>query len=169
MNSKKITRIALLTTLALIFQSLRFFVPIPIFLSTFVIGSLVNAVLLIAVSSVSFGAAVFIVVVTPIVAYFQQMLPLPVFIIPVALGNLIYISLFKALSGWRSKWHAILLGAIGKTCFLFFAFKWLLGYIVLNEKITAGIMFVMSWPQLFTGILGGFLFILMIKRIKPVL
>lgn len=168
MTSKKITRIALLTSLALIFQSLRFFIPIPVFLSTFVIGSLVNAVLLVAVGTVGFGAGAFIVVVTPIVAYFQQILPLPVFIVPVALGNLIYISVFKAVSKW-GKWQGILLGAAGKTCFLFFVFKWMLGFILVNAKIAAGIMFVMSWPQLLTGILGGILFVLIANRIKPVL
>lgn len=167
-NTRLLTRIALMMTLALIFQSLRFIIPIPVFLSTFIIGSLVNAVLLVSVETVGFWGASFIAVLTPIVAYFQQLLPLPVFIIPIALGNIIYLGIFRVISKWGT-WQGITLSTLSKTGFLFISFKWMLGFVVLNPKIAAGIMFVMSWPQLVTGIIGGFLAIIVAKRLKPII
>jgi uncharacterized membrane protein len=167
-NSRLLTRIALLIALALIFQSIRFIIPIPVFLSTFVIGSLVNAVLLIAVETVGLWGAAIIAVLTPIVAYVQQMLPLPVFILPIALGNIVYIVIFKIIRKCGI-WQCVTLGSFGKTAFLFVSFKWMLSFIILSPNITAGIMFVMSWPQLVTGIVGGFLAVFVAKRIEPIL
>ena len=166
-DNRILTRIALLIALALIFQSLRFVIPMPVFLSTFIIGSLVNAVLLVAVETVGVLGAVLIAVLTPTVAYFQQMLPLPVFILPVALGNIIYVIFFKVIKG--CSWQRITIAAAGKTGFLFISFKWMLGFVILNPKIVTGIMFVMSWPQFVTGIVGGFLAMAVTKRIKSVL
>lgn len=47
-----LARGALLLALTLVFQSLRFLIPVPVFLSTFLIGTLVNMCLLVAVEEV---------------------------------------------------------------------------------------------------------------------
>ncbi|SMC75075.1 hypothetical protein [Sporomusa malonica] len=162
---KVVTRAALLLALTLLFQSLRFLIPIPSFLSTFIIGSLVNSALLIAAEKVGLWPALMIAVVAPVAAYFQQLLPLPVFIVPVALGNAAYICLFLASLRW-GRVLAVFLGTIGKTGVLYGAFVWLLTFIAVPPNLAAGIMFAMSWPQLVTGILGGLLASIISRRIR---
>lgn len=156
-NLRKLSRTALLLALTIIFQSLRFVIPAPAFASTLLIGSLVNASLLITLQSTGLGAAFLIACVTPIVAYFQQLLPLPVFILPVAVGNSLYVWLFYRLLRIGPVWPAIGGAAVGKAAFFYLAFSWLLTFVKLPPAITAGLLFVMGWPQLITGILGGVL------------
>lgn len=160
-----ITRAALLLSLTAIFQSLRFFIPVPPFLSTFIIGSLVNATLLVAGEKVGLWPALLIACVAPLVAYFQQLLPLPVFIVPVALGNAIYICLFLSLLRWN-RIGAVALGTVAKTALLYGMFAWLLTFVAVPPKLAGGIMLAMSWPQLVTGLLGGLLASFIVKRIE---
>ena len=161
-----LTRAALLLTLALLFQSLRFLIPLPPMLSTFLIGSLINACLLIAAEWVGEGAALIIAFLVPIAAYFQQVLPLPIFIIPVALGNAIYVKVFLMGKKRLHFWLNLGAAAAGKTIFMYAAFSWLLTLVFLPAKITAGLLFIMSWPQFVTGIIGGILTNIIKKRLK---
>jgi len=162
---KILTRTGLLLALTLVFQSLRFIIPIPVFLSTFLIGSLVNACLLVAVETVGIQPTLLIVLVTPMVAYFQQLLPLPIFIIPVALGNAIYISVFSLGKRWSSSWLQISAAASSKMIFMYIAFSWLLTLLAIPAKLATGLMLVMSWPQLITGVVGGILASIIKKRL----
>jgi hypothetical protein len=160
-----VTRTALLLALTLLFQSLRLLIPLPPFFSTWVIGSLVNACLLIALETTGFYPAAVIAVVAPVMAYFQQLLPLPVFVLPVALANLLYVGLFKTGLSW-GRWQAVTVAALGKTVFLYASFFWLLSFINLGAKLTAGLLFVMSWPQLVTTTVGGILATIVVKRLN---
>ncbi|WP_094605049.1 hypothetical protein SPSIL_030950 [Sporomusa silvacetica DSM 10669] len=164
-DNRIITRTALLLALTLLFQSLRFFIPLPPLLSTFIIGSLVNSSLLIAAEKAGLWPALVIAAVTPLVAYFQMLLPLPVFILPVALGNAAYICLFLFARIW-GRIPGTVLATAGKTGFLYLVFTWLLTFIAIPSKLAAGIMLAMSWPQLVTGALGGLLASLVVKRIR---
>lgn len=156
MNQKytMMTRAALLLALTLVFQSLRFIIPIPAFLSIFLIGSLVNACLLVAVEMVGIKYAFVIACSAPIVAYFQQLLPLPILIMPVIVGNGIYILVFKLGKRWKM-WLGICVAAISKSIFMYIAFTWLVTMIGIPAQMAASLMFVMSWPQLITGVVGG--------------
>ncbi len=156
-NLKTISRTGLLLALTIVFQSLRFIVPLPAFASTLLIGSLVNACLLIALQTTGPGPAFLIACVTPVVAYFQQLLPLPIFIVPVAAGNILYVWLFHRLLRIGPVWPAIAGAAVGKAAFFYLAFSWLLTLIQLPSAVANGLLFVMGWPQLITGILGGVL------------
>lgn len=164
-KSTRIARAALLLTLTLLFQSLRLMIPMPPFLSTILIGSLVNVCLLVAVETVGFWFTLMIVMVAPVVAYFQQVLPLPIFIIPVSVGNAIYVGLFLAGYRWRFCLR-IGIAAFAKMIFMYGSFSWLLTFIAIPVKIAAGLMFVMSWPQLVTGIIGGIIANSIKKRLK---
>ena len=166
---RKLSRSALLLALALVFQSLRFVVPIPPIASTFLIGSLVNATLLVALQTVGLGPALLIACVTPVVAYLQQLLPLPVFIVPVAIGNCLFVWLFYKLLRIGPVWPAIGGAALGKAAFFYLAFSWLLTFIKLPPAITTGLLFVMGWPQLVTGIFGGLLARWIGKKLQPIL
>jgi hypothetical protein len=164
-SGNNLTRTALLLALTLLFQSLRFIIPVPSFFSTLIVGSLVNACLLIALETTGFYAAMTIAVVAPVVACFQQLLPLPLLIIPVALANIIYTGLFKSGTVW-GKWQGIALAALGKTIFLYCSFTWLLTFIHINPKMAVLLLGVMSWPQLFTGIVGGIIAVAVVKRLR---
>ena len=167
-NNIVLTRASLLLAMALLFQSLRFFIPIPPFFSTFLVGSLVNGILLIAVQTIGLWPAILIASVTPIVAYFQQLLILPVFIFPVALGNSGYACLFLLTKKW-GRGLSIGFASLGKATFLYFSFLWLLSFINLDGGLVAGLLFVMSWPQFITGIMGGFLADIVVRRLKLIL
>ena len=165
---KKITRSALLLAVAILCQSLRFVLPVPVFFSTFIVGALVNACLLVAVQAVGLGPALVIACVTPVLAYFQQLLPVPVFILPVAIGNSLYVWLFRRLLRIGPVGPAIGGAALGKAAFFYLAFSWLLTLIHLPPAMAGAIMFVMSWPQLVTGVLGGILAQILWRRLKSV-
>lgn len=162
---KVLTRTALLLALTLTFQSLRYFIPIPMFLSTFLIGSLVNTCLLVALEIVGVKAAVFIAILAPVVAYFQQLLPLPIMILPVALGNALYIGVFLWGKKWQS-WLRIGTAGLSKAVFMYSAFSWLLMLLAIPGKLAASLLFIMSWPQFVTGVMGGIFAGILKKRLQ---
>jgi hypothetical protein len=164
-DSRIITRTALLLAITLIFQSLRFFIPLPPFLSSFIVGSLVNTSLLVAAEKAGLWPALMIAIIAPVVAYFQQMLPLPIFIIPVALGNAVYIVLFSVCLA-RSRIVSVAVAALGKAGLLYVVFAWLFTFVAIPPKLAAGIMLTMSWPQIVTGVMGGLLSYLTARRIR---
>lgn len=165
MHYRTLTRTALLLALALLFQSLRFYLPVPVFFSTFLIGTLVNATIVVAVQTAGVWPGMIVGVLTPVVAYFQQLLPLPLFIIPVALGNIIYAGFFYKISRLGNL-PAVMLAAMLKAASLYFTFAWLIPLTGLTAKQAAGIVFVMSWPQLVTAIAGGLLALVIASRVR---
>ena len=165
---KNLTRTGLLLALTLVFQSLRFLIPLPPWMSTFLIGSLVNAALLVALQALGMRSALLIACVTPVVAWLQQLLPLPVFILPVALGNSLYIWLFSRLRRAGPEWLAVGSAALGKAAFFFLAFRGLLSMLELPPALSAAILFVMGWPQLVTGLIGGFIAIYAWRRLERI-
>ena len=165
---KNLTRTGLLLALTLVFQSLRFLIPLPPWMSTFLIGSLVNAALLVALQALGMRSALLIACVTPVVAWLQQLLPLPVFILPVAVGNSLYIWLFSRLRRAGPEWLAVGSAALGKAAFFFLAFRGLLSMLELPPALSAAILFVMGWPQLVTGLIGGFIAIYAWRRLERI-
>ena len=165
---KNLTRTGLLLALTLVFQSLRFLIPLPPWMSTFVIGSLVNAALLVALQALGMRSALLIACVTPVVAWLQQLLPLPVFILPVAVGNSLYIWLFFRLRRAGPEWLAVGSAALGKAAFFFLAFRGLLSVLELPPALSTAILFVMGWPQLVTGLIGGFIAIYAWRRLERI-
>ena len=165
---KNLTRTGLLLALTLVFQSLRFLIPLPPWMSTFLIGSLVNAALLVALQALGLRSALLSACVTPVVAWLQQLLPLPVFILPVALGNSLYIWLFSRLRRAGPEWLAVGSAALGKAAFFFLAFRGLLSMLELPPALSAAILFVMGWPQLVTGLIGGFIAIYAWRRLERI-
>jgi hypothetical protein len=161
-----LTRAALLLALTLLFQSLRVIIPLPAAFSTFLIGSLMNACLLVALLTVGLWPALLIAVMIPLAAYLQALLPLPVFVFPVAIGNVLYILFFKLLAAnWR-EWQAIAAAALGKMLWLYFSFFFLLSFLSLPAKMSAVLLMIMSWPQFVTGSIGGAVAIIIRKRMK---
>ncbi len=167
MEQRKITRAALLLALTIAFQSLRLIFLLPPFTTTIIIGTLVNACLLLAVETVGFFPALLIAVVAPLIAFMQNMLPVPILILSVAMGNAIYLAIFNLLYR-KYPWKALAAAAICKTGLLFASSFYLLKLFTVSPKIAGILIVVMGWPQLFTGLLGGVLAIVVAKRLNRI-
>lgn len=164
MELKQMTRLALLVALMLIFQSLRLLLPVPPFVSVFVIGSLVNACLLAAVETAGWRLALVPAVVAPVVAYMQQLLPLPVLIPPIAAANGAYALGYNVLSG-RSRLWAVVLATGAKFAVVYLMVRGVLVHIQLPEKAAAILMMTLGWPQIITGLAGGILYLAIRRRL----
>ncbi|HML35698.1 MULTISPECIES: hypothetical protein [Sporomusa] len=161
---QKMTRASLLLALMFLLQSLRLLMPIPAFVSMFVIGSAVNACLLAAVETAGWRAAILLAVIAPVIAYFQQALPLPVLILPVAAANIVYIAAYT-LFFTTNRWFAVAAAAIAKMAGLYFSVSWLMLAVNIPDNLAAIITMMLSWPQLITGVTGGILcFVLLARR-----
>ncbi len=169
MKSKQrcLTRAALLLALTLAIQSLRLLIPLPPFATTFLIGSLINACLLVALEKVGLGSASLIGVIVPLSAYFQQMLPLPIFILPVAAGNLIYLFLLQGGRKFPVSLR-LLAAAAGKGVFLYSFFYWLLLQVHLPAQLASAMLFLMGWPQVATALIGAMLGLYLVQRLRDI-
>ena len=166
METRWLTRTALLLAITLLFQSLRLIFPIPPIASIFLIGSLVNASLLISAQMIGWHSALCIAILAPLVAYAQHMLPVPLFILPVALGNIGIVAVFLILlsRGW---FIALISGAVSKALILYGSISWLLSsFVKLPPKTVSAMLFAMSWPQFVTAVVGGFLAHFIVMRLN---
>lgn len=151
-----IVRTALLLALALVCQMLRFIIPaIP----PVVVGTLVNTVLLTSVCLVGIPSALIVSIVTPIVAFFQGMLPVALFIPCIVAGNAAYVLLFGALHRIVRKrhwdWVFMSLASIAK-----FTLLWVLMVIVvipvtIPKEAQGALMATFGISQLITAFVGG--------------
>ncbi|MDF2572270.1 MAG: hypothetical protein K0R55_3874 [Sporomusa sp.] len=160
---RKMTRASLLLALMFIFQSLRLLMPVPAFVSMFVIGSAVNACLLAAVETAGWRAAMILGLTAPVIAYLQQAIPLPVLIGPLAAANILYITGYKLLLQ-TNRWLAIVAAAGLKMVGLYFSVAWLLMAVDIPEKLAVVIKMMLSWPQFITGAIGGVLCFVVLAR-----
>lgn len=164
MRIKKLNRTALLLALMIVFQSLRAYLPIPSFVSVYIIGSMVNACLLLAVSTVSWNSAFVLAVTAPVVAYLQQALPLPILILPVAAANLAYVTGFLVLAG-HNKVLAIGMATATKFIMVYFTVTGLMQYLGISGNVAAMLTMMLGWPQWITGFCGGAIFFAVHKRL----
>lgn len=149
-----ITRTGLLLALTLILQGLRLVIPVPPQGSMFVVGSLVNACLIVAALDIHYKAGLAVAVCTPVFAHLEGMLPLLPFIFPVALGNIVYV-LAAVLLFKRHGLAGLCLGAVLKALVLYTSFYILFACVDFPLAVRHVILFVMSWPQVVTGVLGA--------------
>ena len=131
MKNNNWVRGAMLLAVGLVLQALRLVIPMPPMWTVFVVGTLVNMVLVLAARTVGLWPSVMIAVLLPVMAYFQGQLPLPFLIPVVAVGNLVMVylcarfwgkgiiiaaPLFKTLTSASHK--LILFGCIGENTFM---------------------------------------------------
>ena len=89
----KLTRTAGIIAVAVILQSLRLLFPVPPQVSMFLIGSLVNMCLVLAVRTINVRAGLITATVVPVFAWLEGMLPFLPFVFPVAAGNTAFVFL----------------------------------------------------------------------------
>ena len=77
MKNNNWVRGAMLLAVGLVLQALRLVIPMPPMWTVFIVGTLVNMVLVLAARTVGLWPSVMIAVLLPVMAYFQGQLPLP--------------------------------------------------------------------------------------------
>ena len=157
-TTQNLTRTAVLLALTLAFQALRFIPFIAAMrYNTYLIGTLVNLALIIAVLSAPLSTSIFISIVTPIVAFIQGHLKFPVMIPVVALGNVIYCVLFY-LGAKRSKSVGIIIGSVFKWVFLYMAASFVFKeFVTVPPAMLQTLIATFNIPQIVTALLGGVL------------
>lgn len=161
-KTKELTRSAMLLALALVFQSLRLIPAVGAWpYSAYLIGSLVNLVLIVAAGAVGRNAIALVSVFTPVVAFFQGFLPFPVLIPVVAVGNALLAFTFyhfqKRYKGF-GKYLGVVIGAAFKWAILFSGATYLLKALTpgIDPKKLAAISTAFNFQQIITALIGGF-------------
>ena len=170
-KTRKLTETALLLALALCFQSLRYFSPLASLGGVLVIGSLVNLVLFVTVGRVGVLSAMLISIVMPLMAVAQGHL-MHIYLVPaVAAGNCILAIvwwLFYVKFKICSQTVSMLIGAFAKFLFLWWAVPFTFRVFLYSgwegnaSKILEILTRNMSWPQLVTAIVGGYLAVIVL-------
>ncbi len=165
-TTRWLTRTAILLGLTVAFQSLRIVIPkvtIPGMgdLDQYIIGSLVNACLIIAAVMVGAGGGITISILAPVIALIQGEIAFPILVPFVALGN-IAIVVCVALLYKKSKIGSFAVGIVVKFLCLYITVVHIaLPLIVPNlqgdkvQIIPKMLSFKFSWPQLVTATIGS--------------
>ena len=163
MNTKRLVVGALLVAVAVILQASRLIMPLPPLLTTFIIGTLVNMMLVLCVRLNGFTSATVLSILLPIFAYVQGQLLLPMLIPVVALGNVLFAYFVERLKSGVLGYiipPAVKAVSMCASAYVVIAF---LG--IESVAMQKGILFAMSVPQLVTGFTG----ILCAKKMVEVL
>ena len=163
MSTKKLVLGGLLVAIAVILQASRLILPLPPLLTTFIIGTLVNMMILLCVRLNGFTSAVILSILLPIFAYVQGQLVLPMLIPVVALGNILFTYCVKSFEqGVLAYIVPPVVKAVSMCASAYVVISFLGIESVAMQK---GILFAMSVPQLITGFTG----ILCAKKMVEVL
>ena len=153
----------LLVAIAVILQASRLILPLPPLLTTFIIGTLVNMMILLCVRLNGFTSAVILSILLPIFAYVQGQLVLPMLIPVVALGNILFTYCVKS---FEQGVLAYLVPPAVKTVSMCASAYVVIAFLGIESvAMQKGILFAMSVPQLVTGFTG----ILCAKKMVEVL
>ena len=152
MKTKSLVVGALLVAIAVILQASRLIMLLPPLLTTFIIGTLVNMMLVLCVRLNGFTSAAVLSILLPIFAYVQGQLFLPMLIPVVALGNVLFAYFVERLkSGVLGYIIPPLVKAVSMCASAYVVIAFLGIESVAMQK---GILFAMSVPQLVTGFTG---------------
>ena len=161
-KEKMLVRGAMLLAIGLLAQQLRLILPLPRFVTTLIIGTLVNAALVIAARHAGLFVSTVIAILLPLVAFFQGQLLLAFLIPVVAFGNIVLVVLCNRW--WSTPIFAI--APIAKTFTLYALATLVLMTFDFPENIMRGVLVGMGWPQLITAVLGVILAIIVDKRLE---
>lgn len=142
-NIRWLTRTAILLAIALVFQMGGF--------PQFITGPFVNTVLFLAAIIVGWQGGLLIGILTPVIAAMRGILPPPLVpLIPfIALGNGILVILFFLLKS-KNKILGIIIASVVK-------FLVLVTAVNLLVQVPPPVAQMMSFPQLLTAVIGGFI------------
>lgn len=148
------TMLAMFLAIALLVQSIRLVIPmIPGPVNMFLIGSLLNTVMMLSIWHTDSRWAAVIGGVLPLGAFVQGQLPI-VWMIPVVAGGNIVFTLW---AGFFRHSRLLYLAPVVKAALLYSGTMIVGQLLELPEAMMAIMLFMMSWPQLVTGMVGIFL------------
>lgn len=147
-------KLAMFLAVAFVFQSIRLIMPmIPGPVNMFLIGSLLNTVMVLSIWCTGSPWAAVIGILLPLGAFMQGQLPVVLMIPVVALGNAVYILLAGKFKQSKLAYVSPLVKAV-----LLYGGTWLVvNTIGMPAPVSSMILFMMSWPQIVTGAIGLFL------------
>lgn len=164
-QTKFITTTGILIALTIVFQSLSKFIPLGPY-GNFITGSLVNACLLISASLVGVLGGGIIGIITPFVALLTGT-AVPLLFTPfIALGNFSLVLGFSLLK--NNKWMRYIIPAIVKTIILYASISIMLNVLTLPVAQATMLVYLFSWPQLVTALIGGTIASIVTYRLKKV-
>lgn len=158
---RTLARGSVLLTMAIVAQEIRLFLPLPPLLSIIVIGTMLNAIMVIAVRYASLTSAIIISAVLPLFAFMQGHVIIPLMIPVIFLGNFVLVLVCDKFWGKG----IIILAPVLKTVTLYMLSRVLLSMLGLQNKVVDAILLGMGWPQLITAILGIILALQLEKRL----
>ena len=158
---RTLARGSVLLTMAIVAQEIRLFLPLPPLLSIIVIGTMLNAIMVMAVRYASLTSAIIISAVLPLFAFMQGHVIIPLMIPVIFLGNFVLVLVCDKFWGKG----IIILAPVLKTVTLYMLSRVLLSMLGLQNKLVDAILLGMGWPQLITAILGIILAMQLEKRL----
>ena len=151
--------------------SVAMFLPYLIHIQ-WITGPIVNAVLILTLLKFGLRNAVAIAMVPSLMALSGGLLPIVLApVVPfIMIGNMILILCVDwSYNNFKDKvngyWFGVLLGASLKFLFLFFSVNIISGLLI-QQELAVKVAQMMSWPQLYTALLGGVIAWGVWKRLK---
>ena len=125
-------------------------------------GPIVNAILFLAVILVGGRNALLIGLIPSIIALYFGLLPAPLApLIPfIMISNAILVVLFDWLK--KNYWTAIIVAATVKFLFLHVSTSTIMD-LILRKELAPKVAQILSWPQFYTALIGGFIAWIFIK------
>lgn len=165
---KKLVRASLLLAIAIIIQILGKNIPE---INQFLVGPIVNAILIITAFVCGTWWGVGVGVLTPVIAWLVGQLPGPMapFIPFIMIGNALFVIFFGILKNQQKwgKYIGLILGSFVKFLFLSFSAAKLITVfnIGLPQKIASKLVIMMGIPQLITALIGSIIALVLIKTL----
>jgi hypothetical protein len=164
-KSNVLSKSALLLAIAIVFQLIGRTIPE---INQFLVGPIINAVLLLSVYICGVKWGVLTAVLTPILAWVvgQLAAPMAPFIPFIIIGNIIYVILFGAIKEKRyGIYIGIILGSFAKFLFLSLSASYLVRLLKIGIpiKVLDKLVLSMGVPQLITALTGGIIAMVLIQ------
>ena len=149
-KQKMLVRGALLLALAVVAQQLRLVLPLPTFVTSLVIGTIVNATLVLAARYTGLFTAIVMCAALPVIAFLQGHLPLVLLIPIVFIGNFVLVVFCNKF--WRMP--VFIIAPIAKASVMYLSALLLFKSLAINTALAKVLLVAMGWPQFVTAILG---------------
>lgn len=179
-----ITQTAVMLALLIGLQWAGSMIPQPM-VKQLVTGSCVNCVLAITVLMAGWRSGITVAAISPVFAFLLSIAPNPIAVLPIMVGNAIYITQLymildekKALF-WRQP-YALLTAALAKFGVMnFLIVEVICGFgkgflmgrkigntVIVGEAMLAKLPAMFAWPQLITALIGGTLALMIVPLLK---
>ncbi len=161
-KTRFLARTALLLAVAIAFQLFGKLIPY----NNFIVGPVVNAVLLVATAAAGVWSGVSISVIAPLVSAFTNKAPIAPLVLGfspfIIIGNIIIVLSFHFLRK-KNGILGVAAGSVLKFGFLYAAISVFTSLVDMKPQAAATLTGLFSWPQLFTALAGGAIALVILK------